>query len=68
MCACEHNDVCAICLTNKSNVFLPACGHLCVCDICAIEMHNRTQCSNEVEETDDENDEDDEMVRSYIFG
>jgi hypothetical protein len=54
MRACENNDDCAICFANKSNVFLPACGHLCICDICATQLDTIRHIS----ELDNDSDED----------
>lgn len=35
------NDTCSVCLDNKVQVFLPDCGHACLCNMCFNIMTNR---------------------------
>jgi hypothetical protein len=32
------NEECCICLTNKANIFLPTCGHVCICNECCVKL------------------------------
>ena len=35
----DQGKECLICLSNERNIIIMPCGHLCVCDECADQMH-----------------------------
>lgn len=47
------NSKCSICLDNDSNIFLPKCGHLCVCLECCKKMNIKKKI-NLIDRIDDE--------------
>ena len=45
MYGCEND--CAVCLVNKVNVFLPQCGHICICTECMHKMDTHQEQSSQ---------------------
>ena len=39
---CTREETCCICLTNKSNIIFPDCGHLCICEKCDDNLTKKT--------------------------
>jgi hypothetical protein len=39
----EDPSVCVVCMDEKADCCLKPCGHLCLCQTCAIEIHTRRE-------------------------
>ena len=44
-----NEEQCIICMENNINVFLPNCGHACICIKCCVKLNNKNKNTNSIE-------------------